>query len=383
MSPTPDLQWSDAFLDSMSMVMDAPADVVLKKIVDEYGPGKAKSVFDTLIGNLEMNARELPGKLNSFVAAQSHLPDWANQELILKGETFFQDHGPAILMILLYKSLPVVYSHRQASKVLVNTGRLAHKAEDDAIFARRIGETAQFLIDVMAPGGILPSGAGFRTALRVRMVHASIRSFVKLGNWSLIENDEPINQEELAFTLQSFSTCILDGLRTMGVPISEEDERAYLHCWNVIGQIMGIQKELLPENAAEARSLLNRIIERKSAETNEGKILAHAIVAFAEKNLPGKLFDQTPEIMIRFLCGNKQAEMVGVVYKPGILGWILPRFIRLWMGWIQKLEEHDEKINTISDKVAANLLKGMTGYFNKHKNQSFRIPESLARKWGV
>jgi hypothetical protein len=43
---------------------------------------------------------------------------------------------------------------------------------------RRIVETAQFVLDVMAPDGLGHSGRGVRSAQKVRLMHAAIRHLI-------------------------------------------------------------------------------------------------------------------------------------------------------------------------------------------------------------
>src|SRR5436190_800161 len=81
----------------------------------------------------------------------------------------------------------------KAVKVLHMTARLETDAQ------RRVIETAQLLVDVMASGGLSPSGAGKRSAQKVRLLHAAVRYLIgKSGQWDPALG-VPINQEDLAF----------------------------------------------------------------------------------------------------------------------------------------------------------------------------------------
>ena len=64
--------------------------------------------------------------------------------------------------------------------------------------------------------------------------------------WQARWDDEwgtPINQEDLAGTLMTFSIQILDGFKKFKIPISEKDQEAYLHVWKVIGHVMGVRED--------------------------------------------------------------------------------------------------------------------------------------------
>ena len=45
--------------------------------------------------------------------------------------------------------------------------------------------------------------------------------------------------------LLTFSYVMVRGWKHLGITLSSEEERAYLHCWNVVGHVLGIRDELL------------------------------------------------------------------------------------------------------------------------------------------
>jgi hypothetical protein len=57
------------------------------------------------------------------------------------------------------------------------------------------------------------------------------------SDWDIKEYGIPINQEDMMATLCSFSANVLDVINRMSiVPLSLEEEEAYLHLWRYIGQ---------------------------------------------------------------------------------------------------------------------------------------------------
>ncbi|MBK8044673.1 MAG: DUF2236 domain-containing protein [Haliscomenobacter sp.] len=81
-------------------------------------------------------------------------------------------------------------------------------------------ETAQFVIDVLSPGGLSPAGKGVRSAQKVRLIHASIRHFLKQRGWDTEDLGEPLNQEDKAGTLMAFSALLLDGFKMMQIGLT-------------------------------------------------------------------------------------------------------------------------------------------------------------------
>jgi hypothetical protein len=64
-------------------------------------------------------------------------------------------------------------------------------------------------------------------------------------SWDKDKDGMPINQVLMSATILCFSYIALRSLRQLGVRLSRQEERAYLHCWNVAGYIIGVKDELL------------------------------------------------------------------------------------------------------------------------------------------
>ena len=94
------------------------------------------------------------------------------------GEDFFGRWGLYVPLVLMCSSLPECYAAAKGVQVLQLTARLASDTK------RRVVETAQMVLDVMAPGGMQPGARGYRTVRKVRLMHAGVRY--------LIENDPRI-----------------------------------------------------------------------------------------------------------------------------------------------------------------------------------------------
>src|SRR5262249_1816707 len=125
---------------------------------------------------------------------------------------------------------------------------------------RRLFRTMQMVVDVMEPGGLGPQGYGIRTVQKVRLIHAAIRYHLLHAKWdgSL---GIPINQEDLAGTLLTFSFFPMEGLRKLGANISADAAQAYFETWCAVGRLLGVTPEMIPndlEAAAELRDLICR-----------------------------------------------------------------------------------------------------------------------------
>ena len=376
-------RWDDAFLDQARLRTDPLADQVIADLVQEKGLTEAKKIFDILIRNVELPLDQLPESTREYFTQTSELPSWADPQKIAWAQELFLDYGPYFMVFLYYKSLPTLYACKNGVEVLVRTGRLAEDRKDIEKFTRRIAETGQFLMYSMAPGAMGKKGRAIETAQKVRLIHAAIRAFVKKEGWDADQLGEPINQEDLAITLMTFSVSLIDALPKVKMGLTDEEANAYLHNWKVIGHILGIEPALLPADIHEGRYLLKRILERQAGETEGGKIMASALIQFAKEVLPGKAFDTSPQAIMRYLAGDELTDMLGVEPKAGCLGSIAPFFMKQIIRKVERMEDSDIAPKLVLDALSRKLMMAMVRYFNNYKNRPFEVPEELAEAWDL
>ncbi|MDW7694159.1 oxygenase MpaB family protein [Flammeovirgaceae bacterium SG7u.111] len=374
--------WTDSsFFDAKRLQTDPLADNAIAALVAENGKQATKDLFNKLIRQIETPIEDLPPVLTSYFEASAELPPWANTKQIARAQEMFVDYGPAMLLLLYYKSLPLLYSCKNGAEVLISTGRLAHSEINLNVFARRVAETGQFLLDVLCQGNLEPGGKGIKSIQKVRLIHASVRHFVSIKGWDEQKFGKPINQEDLGVTLMTFGIAILDGLRQFGIQLKPEEEQAYVHTWNVIGYLLGVSKSLFPNTVDEARFLLDQILERQSGASDGGKMLTKALIEFAEATIPRERLDDTPEMLIRFLVGDETANMLGVQTNAGCLSRLMPHFLKVIFKLSERLEDRNNSLEVVLNNFSFQLTIGMVNYFNNYKGANFQIPEDLKEKW--
>lgn len=376
-------KWTDEFLDAKRQIGDPEADAVIAELVTEQGPKGARQLFDQLITNIEIPIRELPPRLRDYIRSHQQLPAHADWEQVRIATELFIDHGPKFLLFLYYKSLPQLYLNAKGAVVLEKTSRLTHQSSDLKIFARRVAETGQFLLDVMAPNNLMAGGAGIQAIQKVRLIHASVRHFMPPDQWDTIALGVPINQEDLAQTLMTFSISPLDTLGQFNVPEPEERLQAYLTTWKYIGERLGIHTDLLPDDLEDARALLNRIMERQATESEAGKLLTKALIEFAKTVLPTD-FDRAPELLMTHMVGREYAGKLGIATNTGCLGALLPEFIKAYFNWGERLEDKLKgPVNLFIQHLARRTAQAMVNYFDRYKGRNFEIPEPLQKAWAI
>ena len=370
----PRTEWSDLLLTKMKTIGDPPADAIIQRLVEEKGAEAVHAFFHTLITNIRMPVQDIPEFVRPFLQATSQLPEWADPDLMQTAHDYFVDHGPKWLLLLYFKSLPILYACGDGALVLTRTGRLAHDAESLRVFSRRIAETGQFLLDVMSKDAFdTPGSRGFEAIQKVRLIHASIRQFVQAGGWDTDKHGLPVNQLHMAGTLMTFSIALIDGLQQFGIEESGDRQMAYLHRWQVIGTLLGVSDDGLPADIPSARSLLDAFVAREAHENQPGKHLAAALVDFGKQAIPKERFDAAPQLLIQYLAGNELASMIGVAPAPGCLARVLPGAVLRVFGLVEKLEDRHSLVQTVLDKISVQIMRFMVQYFREEKGVRFRI----------
>lgn len=373
--------WTNTLLDQKRLLGDPLADEVMASIVNERGIAEAQILFDKLIRNVDMPLDAFPPIIQQYLKQTNQLPDWTDWRKVELAHELFLDHGPKFLIFLYYKSLPTLYACANGAEVLVRTSRLTHQVENIQIFTRRIAETGQFLMDVMTRGQLEAGAKGVRMIQKIRLIHASIRHFVGQNEWDEERFGKPINQEDMAVTLMTFSISLADALGQFGIEESEEKLDAFLHTWTAIGAVLGVDTDLLPANLEEARLLLDTILERQATESEAGKLLTQALIAFAKETLPSEKLDIAPEALINFLAGPELSSKLSL-NKLGCLTRFIPQALASFFRFTERLEDRiDRPLHIFIDLLSQKAVKAMVNYFDNYKGRNFEIAPSLSEEW--
>ncbi|MGH3669709.1 MAG: oxygenase MpaB family protein [Pseudonocardiaceae bacterium] len=278
-------------------------------ITETYSLGKAEQVRQALVGfgsNSDAVPAGLPPALRQYFDRSSVLPEWADPARMERGHLLLGRYQPQMVTTLLCASLPLCYGCAKGAQVLYRSQRLT-----SGVY-RRLMETSQFLVDVLDSGGLDPGGRGVRSAQKIRLLHATMRYHVARqddweSQWGL-----PVNQEDLAGTLLSFSVVIPRGLECLGVSLPIDDRDAFFHIWRVIGHILGVDERINPAEFDDGVALFDTILQRQQAPSEAGTALTKGVLDFIREVLPGPAFAGVGPTLIRHLAGDAAADLVDV-----------------------------------------------------------------------
>lgn len=154
-----------------------------------------------------------------------------------EGQAVFWRYSASIFGSLLHFSLAGGFSSPRLGATMRETGYLT-SAHKEATY-KRLLETTLFVVDAMTDMTI-GTGRGFKSALRVRLLHAQVRRRIATGHGKLNTYDSdvsgiPINQADLATVLGSFMIAPLWSLRRTGIALSPQEILSYQVAWRHIG----------------------------------------------------------------------------------------------------------------------------------------------------
>jgi len=373
---------TDSFLDKMRLIGDPPADQAVEEI---YRTGRLDAV-QALLNHLVVNDAVVPAALPPAIRSfwtQSKRFARSQAVQIRKGEDFFADHGPEIVMVLGFYSLPQDYAARGV-RVLFETGELSHRPN------RRVFETLQMVVDVMSPGGLAAEGRGIATALKVRLMHAAVRKLLlhsyelhslppALREWDFTLG-RPLNQEDMAGTLMSFSVLILEGLEKLGIRASREEAEAYLDAWRVIGRILGIQPDLIPDNLEEAQELTKIIGGRQIAPSWMGKSMTENLLVLYQEHIGWRLLKGIPAALMRLFLVQEIADGLGIpqeLFWRAVIQTLVP--LTALADWLVQSGTNQ----WLYRRVSIHLLRFLISANRGGNRPPFQLPKSLDRAWRV
>ncbi len=183
---------------------------------------------------------EPEAELRAFFEAVEARPAWVRDDLLLEGARVCGLGGRAGMRALAVTGLMAGYQLSAINQALLATGALEKGA------SRRIAETTKWWIDVTEPGAMARFGEGFKSTLRVRVIHAMVRrQLSQRPTWDAADLGLPVNQTDMQATYLGFSIVYLLGLKLMGIPLRRDEKEAVLHLWRYIAWVNGVREEHL------------------------------------------------------------------------------------------------------------------------------------------
>ncbi len=245
--PTPQ-RWRE--IGEALMQGDTPMDRLVAWMF-EAGMERARPLFERALERGIASVPDAPAELRAFFALVERQPDWVDMAQVAAGAKITDRGGMDYFCVNRDLSLMGGYQASAFNKTLLLTGALQKGP------VRRVAETAQWFLDCTAAGGMERFGIGFKSTLRVRLIHALVRRHVqRLPQWRMAEWGLPVNQIDMAATALAFPMIMLLGGRAFGILPTRRESLAAMHHGRYVAWLMGVEERWLPRTEGEARKLL-------------------------------------------------------------------------------------------------------------------------------
>lgn len=290
------------------------SDVLADRVVEALA-GLAPSARQSVIeAALDGDFERAPADLKELVEQARRVPAWLDWQRLERANEVFLRPGVLGGLVLGLCSLVHGYAAPAGNKPLAFSGRLKERAD------RRLAETGKFVTEVTARGGLRPGALGWRLVLHVRLMHAAVRRLLlESGRWSMPDWSHPINQHDMLATILLFSCVFIDGVRHFGVHVTEAEADDYQHLFRWVGELIGVESELLPTTYHEAKRLADFIHLTQGPPDADSRALVAAMLEgpLARAKTPRELKRAEREVAVasglcRSLIGDELADALGL-----------------------------------------------------------------------
>lgn len=352
---------------------DPLADGVIADLVACDRVGAVNAVLAQFRANDQPIPDDLPESVRAYLIATDDPPAWADLDQVSAAYDFFVDDGVHVASVLSFGAMVNCYAQPRPSRVLALTHRLNQPH-------RRLSETSQFVLNMMGPEPFGSGGAFVPTIQKTRLIHAAVRHFIThSGAWDVEADGVPVCQQDLLGALLIFSVQVIDGMRRIGISVTEEEAQQYYYVWRVTGGLLGIPAEAMPETVEEARELNAALVEISYGPSPEGVALTRNLLDLYEKMVPGTVFDGVVAAMVRQTVDPRVADWMDV---PSSRGWeSTVRVGSRLMRALERSEDDSAVARKVLDKAGSLLLGASVRTLTDGQSTTLDIPSGLREKW--
>ncbi|KFX96726.1 hypothetical protein O988_05192 [Pseudogymnoascus sp. VKM F-3808] len=282
------------------------------------GPAAREDLF-TVVKELALTGED--EVVNKLWKEVNTVPDWVDWDQIKRAQDVFYRYGEAFLIGGTFSSLVAGMGAARISETLARTGGFAPK-----VGRKRLLETTQHLLNVTKNlESIQPGGQGWLDCVRVRLLHASVRSRIlgmvktKPSYYDVESFGVPINDQDTIATIATYSSqAIWLALPSQGIYLKEQEIADYIQLWRLVAYYMGTPTDVFatPELS---KSYFDSVLEADLKPSEISKVLANNIITvLTDKppNYPSKdfLYAQSRVYNGEHLCddlGIPKASYIG------------------------------------------------------------------------
>ncbi|MDE2710985.1 MAG: oxygenase MpaB family protein [Acidobacteriota bacterium] len=216
--------------------------------------------------------RDAPAELRRLLEASAEVPDWFDSRAVYPGCRAFHTDSDLYVEALVGSSIVRGFT-TLISKSFFTTGRLTDHG------VRRLRQNIRQLIEIMMPGGLERYGEGWKLSVRIRLIHAQVRGFLRRSDeWDEAEFGVPIHAGHVGLAAANFSARVLEAAMRLGAEPTPEEREAFVQIWRYSGYLMGVPETILFRSEAEALELCRVAFACEPRPEIESLVMGNALV---------------------------------------------------------------------------------------------------------
>lgn len=188
----------------------------------------------------------------------------------------------------------------------------------------RLYETTQHILQVtLSLDSIKPGGAGFASSIRVRLLHAAVRSRImalatsRPSYFDVSTLGIPINDLDCCATIGTFSaTLVWLALPRQGIFLRQQEIEDYLALWRYIGYLTGTPVDHI-STPVKAQKFMESLLMLEIQPSATSKVLAGNVLSSLAGQPPQLASLEFLEASARWLNGNELCDALGLG-NPGL-----------------------------------------------------------------
>ena len=258
----------------------AIGDPVLDRVLRDLSDLPAPQLHRFVHAGIEQQTEQLrraPKALRDFFEELETPPDWFDYAACNAGMRAFYANANFVLVAFVAGVLIEGFTTLIAASFNITNRTITGPGD------RRLRQNNRQLMEIFVPGGLRRYGDGWKLSVRVRFVHARIRSLLARADpWETESWGVPLSAAHLGYAICVFSVRLVEQATAVGARFSAEEIASFLALWRYTGHLMGIPDSILYADEAEARRLMKTALMCEPPPGRHSIEMAQAFV----KNVP-------------------------------------------------------------------------------------------------
>jgi hypothetical protein len=350
-------------------LMGDPVADACATLFPKMGFAKARALLDQALEEGIDAIPDAPEELKVFMATIEHVPDWVDFDKIEQATRRVRPFSAVFDQLITRASFMITYVNGYQGLPMLVTGALAGDAA-----SRRIRETTSTLRLSMLPGAMKRDGEAFKSAAKVRIMHAMVR-YNLLHNsklWDPAVYGVPIPQvDQMGAALTAVYLMAKRALKAKRG--FTRTESGIVDLSRYMAYLLGMHHQFLSDDPQEivdtwqmVQATLPHKFDPRGLALNEATLNAYLRRADTPMERTIDTLDRhASKVVYQFLVGKKTAEQMQAA--PGPLDWLaaltlgLPlaskyasmQVLRKMPGMADKVDRY--AINTIRNQLQLNV----------------------------